>query len=139
MASQFATTLPNRRQQLVALGLLTFEQGDLLGVFAHAHQIEAEICFVALLLEIESRKRPADQMGENGADDGVNERRPEQIARDCPCASEQVQRRGPGQIPEDHGKRASVTTEFSRPRPIGRMPIPVGPESINCLTSSAMR
>ena len=55
-------------QQPVAFGALAVEQGDLLGVLAHAHQVEAEIGFVALLLEIERDQRPADQMGERGAD-----------------------------------------------------------------------
>ena len=57
IASQLATTLPNRSQQAIAFGVLAIEQRDLLGILAHPHQIEAEIGFVALLLEIERDQR----------------------------------------------------------------------------------
>ena len=95
--------------------MLAVEQRDLLGVLAHAHQIEAEIGFVALLLEIERDQRPADQMGERGSDDRVDQRRPEQITRDSPMWS----RTGAaGAVPDKFhritAKEPSVTTEFSR-------------------------
>ena len=57
IAIQLATTLREAQQQAVALGALAVEQGDLLGVLAHAHQVEAEVGFVALLLEIERDQR----------------------------------------------------------------------------------
>ena len=63
-------------QQAVWLRPLAVEQRDLLGILAHPHQIEAEIGFVALLLEIKRDQRPADQMRECGADDGIGQGSP---------------------------------------------------------------
>ena len=74
------------------LGVLTVEKRDLLGILAHAHKIETEIGFVTLLLEIKRRQRPADQMREDRSDNGVNERRPKQIAGDHPGGAENMQR-----------------------------------------------
>ena len=49
IANQLATTLPKRIEQSVAFRALAVQQGDLLGVLAHPHQVEAEVGFVALL------------------------------------------------------------------------------------------
>ena len=52
-------------EQALGLRRLAVEQRDLLGILAHAHQIEPEVGLEALLLEIEPDQRPADQMGQN--------------------------------------------------------------------------
>ena len=51
-------------EQPVAFGALAAQQCDLLAVFTYAHEVEAEVCFVALLHEVEADQRAAD------ADDG---------------------------------------------------------------------
>ena len=59
IAYQLPTTWLKRSSRRLALGALAVEQRDLLGVFAHAHQVEAEVGLVALLLEIEiDQRRP---------------------------------------------------------------------------------
>ncbi len=63
MAIQFDTTLPKRINSRVALGVLAGQQRDLFGIFAHAHQVEAEIGLVALLLEIQRDQRPGRSDG----------------------------------------------------------------------------
>ena len=57
IASQLPTTLPNRASNRLRSALLAIEQGDLLGIFTHAHEIEAEVRLIALLLEIERDQR----------------------------------------------------------------------------------
>ena len=85
------------------------QQRDLLGILAHAHQVEAEIRLVALLVEVERDQRPADQMGEQRADDRIDERRPDQIARDVPVDAEERQRRRRRQAPQDDRRRSRAT------------------------------
>ncbi len=52
IAIQLATTWPNRDSRR-SFSAGSPEQSNLLGVFAHPHQAEAEIGFVALLLEVQ--------------------------------------------------------------------------------------
>ena len=88
--------------QPLLLGRLAREQRHLFGVLAKPHQREAEIGFVALLVEIELDQRTADEMGHPGAEDGVDQRRPHQIARDVVGVRADHQRAGRRQIPQDH-------------------------------------
>ena len=60
ISSQLPTTRPKRSSRRSRLRGLAVEQRDLLGVLAHAHEIEAEVGLVALLLEVERDQRPAD-------------------------------------------------------------------------------
>ena len=86
--------------QALAFGGLAAQQRDLLGVLAHANEVEAEIGLVALLIEIERGQRPADQMREQRSGDRVDQRRPDQVARNRPPVERQRRRfRKP---PEDH-------------------------------------
>ena len=59
--------LAEAREQAVGFGRFAGEQRDLLRIFAHPHQIEAEVGLVALLVEVELDQRPADPMRERGA------------------------------------------------------------------------
>src|SRR5206468_8926630 len=61
---------------------LAVVEGDALGILPQAHQTEPEIRFEALLVEIESDQRSADQMREPSADGGVDQRRPEHVSGD---------------------------------------------------------
>ena len=90
-------------QQTVALGLLAAQQRNLLGVLARTDEIEAEVGFIALLAEIERGQRAADQMREQRAGDGIDQRGPDEIAGDRP--SGQGQRRRRRQAPQDHHER----------------------------------
>ena len=95
-------------EQTVGLGRFAGQQCNLLRVFSHADQIEAEIGFVALLIEIELDQRPADQMRERRAHNRIDQRRPHEIARDRDRRPEQVQRRCGRKRPKNHnegGKR----------------------------------
>ena len=65
-------------------------------------QREAEIGLVALLIEIELDQRAADEMGHPGADDGVDQRRPDEITRDVVGRRADHQRAGGRQVPQDH-------------------------------------
>ena len=56
------------QKQPVTLGLLASEQGNLLGVLAHAHEIEAKISLISLLLEIQRDQGAADEMRESGSE-----------------------------------------------------------------------
>ena len=69
-------------QQAFALGFIAAQQRDLLGVFPHPHQVEAKIRLVLLLPEIDPDQRPADQMGQDGAEHRIDQRAPDEIARD---------------------------------------------------------
>ena len=134
MAIQLVTTRPKRLEVALALGGFAVQRRDLLGILAAAHQVEAEIGLEALLLEIERNKRPADQMGEHGADDGIDQRRPDQIA-----GNGKRTRRTDAAAPRSDSvhrmttKEPSVTHEFNSPSPI---------DSVFCTNicrSSAMR
>jgi hypothetical protein len=91
--------------QALLLGLFAGEQRDLLGVLPEANQREAEICLVALLIEIELHQRPADEMRHPGADDGIDQRRPNEIARNLEGLRANDERGGCGQVPQDHHER----------------------------------
>ncbi len=106
MARQFSTTWAKRASSRLVLGLLAREQRDLLGVLAHANEVEAEIGFIALLVEIELDQRPADEVGEQGAEHGIEQRRPHEVAWNPPLTAEQDQGRIRRQVPEDDDERA---------------------------------
>ena len=63
IASQLLITQPNRSSRRCRSARLAFEQRDLFGILAHAHEIEAEVRFVALLLEIEPDQRRGRSSG----------------------------------------------------------------------------
>ena len=85
-----------------AFGALALQQRDLLGVFAHPHQVEAEIGLVALLIEIEPDQRRADPLRQHGAEHSIHHRAPYQITWDRVLLAEQVQRRRLREAPQDH-------------------------------------
>ena len=82
IAIQLDTTFAKRNKQAIALGALTIEQGDLLGVFAHTHQIEAKVGLISLLLEIQRDQGAADEMRESGSEHCVDQCRPQQVSGD---------------------------------------------------------
>ena len=90
----------------LAFGRLAAERGDLLGILARAHEIETEIGFETLLLEIERDELAADSMRERGADRRIDQRRPHQIAGDVEACAEDMQRRARRQCPQDDDERA---------------------------------
>ena len=79
--------------EALAFGGFAPQQRDLLGVLAHAHEVEAEVGLIALLEEIQRDQRPADEMGEQRADHRIDQRGPDQIARDIPSSAEERERR----------------------------------------------
>ena len=91
-------------RQPAPFGALALQQRDLFGVFAHPHEVEAEIGLIALLLEIEVDQRRADPLRQRGSEDGVDQRAPHQIAGDREFTAENVQRGFRGQAPQDDDK-----------------------------------
>jgi hypothetical protein len=67
--------------QRAPLGSLAFEQRNLLGIFAQPRQREAEIGLVALALEGQRHQRAADPVRDQRADSRIEQRHPEQEAR----------------------------------------------------------
>ncbi len=58
------------------------------------------------MVEVERHQRPADPVGERGSGDGVDQRRPHQIAGNCrDVEAEDFERRGVRQRPEDDDER----------------------------------
>jgi hypothetical protein len=51
-------------------------------VLADAHEIEAQVCLVALLQKIELDELTADEMGDQRAEARIKEARPDEIAGD---------------------------------------------------------
>ena len=88
--------------QPLALGGLALHQRDLLGVLARAHQVETEIRLALLLLEVEIDQRRADPLRQHGAEYGIDQRAPDQVARNCKFMAEQLQRGCRRQAPQDH-------------------------------------
>ncbi len=97
---------PEAAEVPLALGGFAMQRRDLLGILARAHQIEAEIGLVALLLKVERNKRPADQMRDYGAGHRVEQRRPNQIAGNRKRRAEQMERRLFRKRPENDDERA---------------------------------
>src|SRR5262249_35867798 len=89
----------------LALGSLAAQRRNLLGILARAHEVETEIGLKPLLLEIERNQRPADAVREHGPDRGIDQRRPNQISRNCKARAEQMQRRPFRQSPENDDER----------------------------------
>jgi hypothetical protein len=94
------------RQVMLAFGRFAAERGDLLGILARAHQIEAEIRLEALLLEIQGYERLADQMGQYSADGGVDQRRPNEISGNVEVGAEKGKRCVRRQRPKNDDERA---------------------------------
>ena len=88
-------------KQMTLLRALSFQECDLLGIFTHAEQVEAEVGLVALFLKIEIDERRADPMSQRGAQQRVGKRAPDQKTRDDEIGAVNVQRRLVGQAPED--------------------------------------
>ena len=86
------------------LDRLATHHGDRLGIVGHAREREAEVGFVALLVELEPDQRTADQVRDQRADAGIEQRRPDQIARERQIGAEQRHRRGRRQPPQDIGE-----------------------------------
>ena len=120
--------------QACVLRGLALQQCDLLGVLAHAHEVEAEVRFVALLQEIEIDQRLADPVCQRGADDGVDQRGPDQIAGYRDFIAEHDQRSVGRKAPQDDDKGNELHAGAEHPQTDGRSPF-----SENSLMSSAMR
>ena len=80
MPYQLPTTQAEAVEQPLFLGRLAGKQRHFLGVLAQAHEREAEVGFIALLVEIELDQRLADEMGHPGAERRVDQRRPYEVA-----------------------------------------------------------
>src|SRR5262249_20237174 len=104
-------------QEAVPFGALAVEQGDLFGIFAHAHKIESKIGFVTLLLEIKGGEGATDQVCQDSSDDGVNERGPEQVPGDHQGRAEKMQGGASGQIPENYRKGAERYDRVQKTQP----------------------
>src|SRR5205823_11587204 len=65
-----------------ALPLLSAVKGDAFGIFTQAHQAEAEIGLVALLVERQPHQRAADPACHEGAKHRIDDRREDHISRD---------------------------------------------------------
>ena len=74
----------------------------MLGVLAHPNEVETEVGLEPLLAEIERDERPTDKMGERGSDRGIEQRRPHQVAWNGKARTEQMERGGRGERPQDH-------------------------------------
>ena len=89
----------------LAFGSLALQQRNLFGVLADPNQIEAEIRLEALLLKIKPDQRGADPLGQGGSENGIDQRAPYQIPRDCELAAEDRQWSRRGETPQDDDKR----------------------------------
>ncbi len=63
------------------LFLLAAVERHSLAVLAQPHERKPEVRLEALLIEIEADERLADEVGEHAADDGVDQGRPDHVAR----------------------------------------------------------
>ena len=61
--------------------MLAAVEGNALAVLAHAHHVETEVGFVALLVEVESDELAADEVDANRAEHRVEQREPEHVLR----------------------------------------------------------
>ena len=66
------------------LRALAAQERDLLAVLAQPREREAEIGLDLLLPEIEGDQRPADEVGQPGAEHRVDDHQPDQEARESP-------------------------------------------------------
>ena len=105
MSYQLRITQEKRSRSRASSAGFAGEQRHLLGILAQAHQREAEIRLVALLIEIELHQRAADEMGDPGAEHRIDQRRPDEIAGDVIGLLADHQRRGRRQGPQDHHER----------------------------------
>ncbi len=101
--------------QRVLFRILALEQRDLLGVFAQPRQREAEVGLIALPREGKLNQRASDEMRDPGADAGVDQRDPEQEARegDRRIGQGEVGREHPQQNREGH-QRTQIRNEQDR-------------------------
>src|SRR5439155_27291367 len=58
----------------LSLSPLTAIEGDAFGIFTQPHQAETKIGFVALLVVCQPHQWMTDPAGQEGADDGINDR-----------------------------------------------------------------
>ena len=79
---QLTTIAANRSISPPRLRPLAGIERDALGVLAHAHQGKAEVGLGLLLAELDAGQWIADPMGQGRAEDGIQDRHEEQVARD---------------------------------------------------------
>ena len=91
-------------EQAFPFGRFAVQQGDLLGNFAGSYQVEAEVGFVLLLAEVEADQRPADEVGQHGAEHGIDQCAPDQIAGNVVLHTEHMQWRRCRESPKDDDK-----------------------------------
>ena len=93
-------------EQSFPLGGLSREQRDLLGILAHPDEVETEVGLEPLLAKIKRHQRPADEVGERGSNNGVEQRRPHEIAGNAEGRAEQVKGSGRGERPKNYHEGA---------------------------------
>ena len=94
----------------LAFGRFAVQRGDLLGIFARAHQIETKIGLEALLPEIERDQRPADQMRERRCRSPHRSAPPRPDSRGI-VSAEQCSGACFRQIPQDDDERARASRQ----------------------------
>src|SRR5207245_7186345 len=89
-----------------ALSLLPAVESDAFGIFTQAHQAEAKIGLVALLVERQPYQRMTDPAGDEGAADRIDDGREDHVSRDVEMgAAAQRYAERTGQGPQDEQER----------------------------------
>lgn len=66
--------------QTTCFGFAAVVEGDLFGVVAHTQEDGAVVGFAVLAVDVEVFEFAADEVGDQGADDGINQGNPDEVA-----------------------------------------------------------
>ena len=91
---------------MLALHGLAPVEGDGFAVFAHPHQVVAEVALALLLFEVQPRQRAADELGDDAARQAVQHGHPHHEAGNLPLLAIELEAEGPRQPPQNAHKAA---------------------------------
>ena len=102
--------------QTTCFGFAAVVKGDLFGMVAHAQEGGAVVGFAVLAVDVEVFEFAADEVGNQCADDGINQGNPNEVAVYGDVASADVEGLHAGERPQYGDKRAELAILLMKER-----------------------
>lgn len=102
--------------QTACFRFATVVEGDLFGMVAHAQEGGTVVGFAVLAVDIEVFQFAADKMGDDGAEDGINQGNPDEVAVYGDVVSADVEGLHAGERPQYGDERAELATLLMKER-----------------------
>ena len=99
--------------QTACFGFAAVVKGDLFGVVAHAQEGGAVVGFAVLAVDVEVFEFATDEMGNQGANNGINQGNPDEVAVYGDVAPADVEGLYAGERPQYDDKRFYLKEKFA--------------------------